>query len=386
MVQTVIECGKVSLIKKQETLCGDSSHIVREKNRLTAVLSDGLGSGVKANILATLTSTILATLLSHKLPVEECVYTVASTLPMCRERKLAYSTFTAVQIEDDIAHLVQYDNPMAILLRRGKNRPYSSSRTFVENKEVYESTIHLEEGDMLILMSDGMTAAGLGKTNTSGWSRDEIAQLAERLYEPDMAPQRMAALLVDAAFSLCLEENDDDTSAMVLAVRGRRAANIMVGPPENRDEDNKILRLFFAKEGRHIVCGGTTASTVSKFLGKPSVLLSDTATEEVPAISRMEGTDLVTEGVITLQQLVKFGKSYLENPMLSLELTHRRDGVAALARYLFEEATDITIYFGRAVNEAHQGLDIEFAEKLKAVEALEQLLIKAGKNVKISVC
>ena len=188
MVQTVIECGKVSLIKKQETLCGDSSHIVREKNRLTAVLSDGLGSGVKANILATLTSTILATLLSHKLPVEECVYTVASTLPMCRERKLAYSTFTAVQIEDDIAHLVQYDNPMAILLRRGKNRPYSSSRTFVENKEVYESTIHLEEGDMLILMSDGMTAAGLGKTNTSGWSRDEIAQLAERLYEPDMAP------------------------------------------------------------------------------------------------------------------------------------------------------------------------------------------------------
>ena len=386
MVQTVIECGKVSLIKKQETLCGDSSHIVREKDRLTVVLSDGLGSGVKANILATLTSTILATMLSHKLPVEECVYTVASTLPMCRERKLAYSTFTAVQVENNIAHLVQYDNPMALLLRRGKNKPYSSSRIFVENKEVYESTIYLEEGDMLILMSDGMTSAGLGKTNTSGWSREEIIDLAERVYEPGMAPQKMAALLVDAAFSLCLEENDDDTSAMVLAVRSRNAANIMVGPPENRDEDNKILRLFFGKEGRHIVCGGTTAATVSKYLGKPSVLLSDTATDEVPAISRMEGTDLVTEGVLTLQQLVKFGEQYLENPMLSLELPRRTDGVAALAYYLFEEATDINIYFGRAVNEAHQGLDIEFGEKLKAVETLERILSQLGKNVKISMC
>ncbi len=386
MVQTVIECGKVSLIKKQETLCGDSSHIVREKDRLTVVLSDGLGSGVKANILATLTSTILATMLSHKLPVEECVYTVASTLPMCRERKLAYSTFTAVQVENNIAHLVQYDNPMAILLRRGKNKPYSSSRIFVENKEVYESTIYLEDGDLLILMSDGMTSAGLGKTNTSGWSREEIIDLAERVYEPGMAPQKMAALLVDAAFSLCLEENDDDTSAMVLAVRSRNAANIMVGPPENRDEDNKILRLFFGKEGRHIVCGGTTAATVSKYLGKPSVLLSDTATDEVPAISRMEGTDLVTEGVLTLQQLVKFGEQYLENPMLSLELPRRTDGVAALAYYLFEEATDINIYFGRAVNEAHQGLDIEFGEKLKAVETLERILSQLGKNVKISMC
>ena len=230
------------------------------------------------------------------------------------------------------------------------------------------------------------TSAGLGKTNTSGWSREEIIDLAERVYEPGMAPQKMAALLVDAAFSLCLEENDDDTSAMVLAVRSRNAANIMVGPPENRDEDNKILRLFFGKEGRHIVCGGTTAATVSKYLGKPSVLLSDTATDEVPAISRMEGTDLVTEGVLTLQQLVKFGEQYLENPMLSLELPRRTDGVAALAYYLFEEATDINIYFGRAVNEAHQGLDIEFGEKLKAVETLERILSQLGKNVKISMC
>lgn len=386
MNQLFLESGTVSLTKKEESLCGDFYHIVKEKDKMTVVLSDGLGSGVKANILATLTSKILATLLSRNLPVEECVYTVASTLPMCRERKIAYATFTAVQIENDTARLIQYDNPRAILLRNGKNLNYSAGRTFVDTKEIYESTIYLEEGDMLILLTDGVTAAGLGKTNPSGWKREEIIEFAESWYEPDMSAQRMAALIADAAFSLCLAENEDDTTVMVLRARERKAVNVLAGPPENKEDDNKILRLFFAKEGRHIVCGGTTAATVSKYLGKPVVLLSETATEEIPAMSRLAGTDLVTEGVITLRSLVEFAKRYEKNQMLSLELRERKDGAAELAGYLLEEATDITIYFGRAVNTAHQGLDIDFEEKLNAVRELEEVLTRLGKNVKVSMC
>lgn len=381
-----LECGTVSMIKKEESLCGDFYHIVKEGNRTTVVLSDGLGSGVKANILATLTSKILATLLSRKLPVEECVYTVASTLPVCRERKLAYATFTAVQVENDTARLIQYDNPKAILLRNGKNKDYAANRIFVDNKEIYESTIYLEEGDYLVLMTDGVTQAGLGKTSAAGWKRDEIIDFLERWYEPGISPRRLAALLADAAYSLCLEENEDDTTVMVLGMRQCRAVNLLAGPPENREEDNKILRLFFAKDGRHIICGGTTAATVAKYLGKPAVVLQETATEEIPAISRIEGTDLVTEGVLTLRKLVEFGIQYEKDGRLSLTLTDRRDGVAALAVYLFEEATDITIYFGRAVNEAHQGLDIDFTEKLNAVKGLEELLLRMGKRVKVSMC
>ena len=126
-----IESGHASVNKHDESLCGDSYYITKDGGKLTVVLSDGLGSGVKANILSTLTSTILSTLMSRKLPVDECIETVASTLPMCRERKLAYSTFTMLQVESMQARLVQYDNPRAILLRNGKNVDYNTTVRFI---------------------------------------------------------------------------------------------------------------------------------------------------------------------------------------------------------------------------------------------------------------
>ena len=121
-----IEYGHASVNKHDEILCGDSYALARDKNGVTIVLSDGLGSGVKANILSTLTATILSTMMAHDLPMQECVETVAKTLPVCSVRHLAYSTFTVAQLRDDRVRLVQYDNPRAILLREGKCADYDS--------------------------------------------------------------------------------------------------------------------------------------------------------------------------------------------------------------------------------------------------------------------
>ena len=115
-----LEIGHISINKHSETICGDFYYLLKDRDKTTVVLSDGLGSGVKANILATLTSKILSTMLARHLPIDECIDTVASTLPICKVRKLAYATFTALQIEENLAYLVQYDNPGAILLRDGK--------------------------------------------------------------------------------------------------------------------------------------------------------------------------------------------------------------------------------------------------------------------------
>ena len=90
-----IETGYASLNKHGEILCGD--HIettVDESGSAIIVLADGLGSGVKACILSTLTSKILSTMMAHSMPMEECISTIASTLPICKVRELAYSTFT----------------------------------------------------------------------------------------------------------------------------------------------------------------------------------------------------------------------------------------------------------------------------------------------------
>ena len=116
----VWEIGVVSKMKNSESICGDQCVWRTDPNGAMVILSDGLGSGVKANILSTLTSTMLSTMLQGNVPLEEAVSTVADTLPICSERRLAYATFTILTAEGRVVHLVQYDNPPAVLLRGGK--------------------------------------------------------------------------------------------------------------------------------------------------------------------------------------------------------------------------------------------------------------------------
>ncbi len=383
-----MDFGHCSMNKKKETLCGDFYTAADNDNETTIVLSDGLGSGVKANILATLTAKILSTMMSKKLPVEEAVYTIASTLPVCKVRKLAYSTFTVFQVSNNKGYLVQYDNPKAILLRNGKNFDYECKKLLIDEKEILESTIELQENDMIIMMSDGVTNAGMGKTTGRGWDRKDVIEFCERFYEPDISPQRMSAHIVSACGSLYLDEIDDDTTVIALKIRKRSVVNIIIGPPKEQSDDNSTMRLFFSKAGKHIVCGGTTALTVGKYLNRPVEQIKNSQTDDIPAMSRISGVDMVTEGIVTLKKLVNLAESYAEDNIFSLDFINKKDAVSLLANELFEKATDVNIFFGNAVNPAHENNDlhIDFNTKMKVVRRLEMALIKMGKKVNVSIC
>ena len=162
--------------------------------------------------------------------------------------------------------------------------------------------------------------------------------------------------------------------------------NLLFGPPSNRDDCDKMMSLFFSKGGKHIVCGGTTSSIAAKFLGKPLVPKMEYPDPEVPPIAEIEGVDLVTEGVITINKVLSYAKDYLKDNKTYSQWCSKRDGASLIARLLFEEATDINFYVGRAVNPAHQNpnLPINFNIKMQLVDELSECLRKMGKQIKVS--
>ena len=146
------------------------------------------------------------------------------------------------------------------------------------------------------------------------------------------------------------------------------------------------MSLFFSKNGKHIVCGGTTSSIAAKFLGKPLKASINFERSDVPPIAEIEGVDLVTEGVITVNKVVEYAKDYLKNNESYEQWSYKRDGASLIARMLFEEATDINFFVGRAINPAHQNPDlpINFSIKMNLVEELSKCLKQMGKRIKVS--
>ena len=382
------DIGWKSINHEGEQLCGDHVDIVEQgENSTVIVLADGLGSGVKASILSTLTSKIISTMMAEGLPLEECVSTIAATLPICSARGVAYSTFTIIHlIENERAELIQYDNPQVILLRDCKNFEYPRSELNIDGKKIYRSVIDLQENDIFIAMSDGCPHAGIGLAYNFGWKRENIIDFMETFAHVGYTAKTLSTMLVDECNKQYGYRPGDDATACVIHIRRRAPMNILFGPPRNRDDCDRMMSLFFSKEGKHIVCGGTTSTIAAQYLGKPLKASLNFDHSDVPPTAEIEGVDLVTEGVITINKVIEYAKDALDKNELYEHWSTKRDGASMICRLLFEEATDINFYVGRAVNPAHQNpeLPITFNIKMNLVEELTNCLRQMGKRIKVS--
>lgn len=382
------DIGYKSINHYGEQLCGDHVDVVPQGDDSTViVLADGLGSGVKASILSTLTSKIISTMMAEGISLEECVSTIAATLPICSVRGVAYSTFTIIHlINNEVAELIQYDNPHVIMFRDNENFDYPKSEMNIDGKKVYKSEISLKEGDIFVAMSDGCPHAGIGIAYNFGWNRDDIIEFLAPLTVNDFTSKTLATILIDEVNRLYGEQPGDDATACVVKIRKRAPMNLLFGPPSNRDDANRMMSLFFSKEGKHIVCGGTTSSIAAKFLHKTVKTSLKFESVDVPPIAEIEGVDLVTEGVITINKVLEYAKDYLKDNESYTHWGYKRDGASLICRLLFEEATDINFFVGRAVNPAHQNpnLPINFNIKMNLVEDLSKCLMQMGKKIKVS--
>lgn len=384
-MELYLESGYTSLNKAGEELCGDRVKVADDGEYTTLVLADGLGSGVKANILSTLTSTILCTMVSGGVSIEECVDTIIQTLPVCKERGVAYATFTVIHVNrEGKGYMFEFDNPEAIYITNGKCRDFERVPHKYEGKTVYITELDLKPNDYIVTMSDGVIHAGIGMILNFGWLRKDVIEYLDKSVKPYMSAGAVACLLASACNDLYLDKPGDDTTVAAVRIREAVHVNIMVGPPVDKTKDDFYIARFLEGDSKKIVCGGTSSTIVARYLGTQVKADFDFPDKDVPPIGHIDGIDLTTEGVLTLRKLVELSEKYLSHSDLTPKsFVGKGDGASMLAEMLFEEATHVKFFVGQSINAAHQGLPIDITMKLKLVDTISDHLRRAGKQVEV---
>lgn len=383
-----IDADYLSLNKYREELCGDKVEIIRNENSIIVVLADGLGSGVKANILATLTSKIIGTMLSMGAGIEEAVETIINTLPICKEREIAYSTFSILQVfNTGECYLVEFDNPAAITLKRGKYYEQRKECREINGKLIKESRFFVTPDDVIILMSDGAVHAGVGQCLNLGWKWENIKDYMERAYTISMSAKSISKTLLAACNNLYANKPGDDTTVVTVKIRNYQQVSVIIGPPVDRDMDEHVINKFMSSDGKKIVCGGTTSQIVSRITGKKIETSINYVDPSIPPIAKIDGIDLTTEGVLTMSKALEYIKKYIvsSNSVDQYINLGKQDGASKLTRMLVEESTAVNFFVGRAINPAHQNPDfpMDLNMKLKLVNDLKEQLVSLGKRVNI---
>lgn len=311
----VIEVDHQQIRKHRQSACGDVFQSVHtEGGRTVSVLADGLGSGIKAHVLASLTATMASRYAAGDVDLTQAAATIMSTLPVCSQRHIAYSTFTVVDMDRRGAtRIVEFDNPSCLLFRQGRSLDLEMTSISLPTAGGREAILHhasfqAEPGDRVVVFSDGVSQAGLGRRDLPmGWGRDAARVALEGILaqQPGISARHMARALVDRAVALDGQEAKDDITCGVIHYRKPRELMILTGPPVHPERDATMAALARDFAGRKVACGGSTSGLLARELGLSVEMDLEALDPHVPPPSRMKGFDLVTEGAITLSVLAR---------------------------------------------------------------------------------
>ncbi len=382
-----IDAWNSSLNKKNEELCGDNVVSKINDESFIMVLADGLGSGVKANILSTLTSTIISEMIFEGASLSETVETVAKTLPVCQERHVAYSTFSIIQVfYDGHVKLIEYDNPLAIFIRDGMIMKIDRQERIYNEKKIYEASFNVLPNDYITFFSDGIIHAGVGQTLNFGWQHEEVEKfLQQYTSNTDSAKEIVRILLANVNYLYDGKPGDDSTVACIKMLEAKETI-VMVGPPSHKEDDNRVVERLLSASGLKICCGGTTSTIVSRYLNKP--IETDPLidfTSDVPPKGYIEGIDLVTEGVLTLQKVNRYlGKCVEDNAFLdNLLQSDQTDGATCLIKAFLLSSTMITFMVGLSDNPAHEAIAYSTISLNAKIQLIKDMALKLKKLRKI---
>lgn len=387
MNELYTDYGYVSLNHVGESLCGDNVSVRKlSEDSYIIVLADGLGSGIKANILSTLTSIMMSKMVGSDIDIEQCVQTVIATLPVCKDRGVAYSTFSLISVKDNRwITIYNYDNPSPFVVRERKAFLPDYVVSEIHGKRIERAEFEAQPGDSFFMMSDGVINAGAGEILNYGWTLPEVMKYTAETVTEQSCAKVLATTLTDRCNALYNGRPGDDVTVACVRIRERQQVSMMVGPSTKAEDDGLMVSLFLSRKGKHVVCGGTTASIVARHLNRNIITIPNEMETDIPPISAIEGIDLVTEGMITLNRVLEYGRDFASGNKDYFSWNYRTDGASRLASLLFEDASDIIIFSGCAVNPAHQhNKELSISLKMKLIDELCEVLKSLNKNVKIS--
>jgi len=386
-VDSFLDVSEFSLTKTGEELCGDQVKSLTVGDRTIIVLSDGMGSGVKASILSSLTSSIIVTLGRSEVPLPEVIKTVVGTLPICKVRKVAYATFTILEIERSTGkfRIVNFDNPPSFFFRNGKRVDLSIRTEIIHGQEIKFSSGQLQRGDFVGLISDGVLYAGLGVVMDFGWGHDSIAKFLEGLF---VRTARSSQQIVGAAIAetkrLYQGKIGDDATFVGVYARQRNALMVLTGPPLDTSSDESIVAKLLDFPGRRVVCGGTTANIVAAHLGVEVETNIETMRPDVPPTGTLPTVDLVTEGIFTMARALDIMRSAQGDVS---RISNDNNGAALLAKELLQ-TDSIDFIVGQSINEWYQNplLPKSISIRRHLIEEIANFLLSIKKEVNLDYC
>ena len=334
------------------------SRKIKEEGRIITVLSDGLGSGVKAGVLANLTATMALRYTSAFVDVRQSAKTIMDTLPVCEKRKISYSTFTIVDLDEDgKTRVIEHGNPPLVLLRGQTPVPIERASLTLEtwkDRVIHYSEFDTQLGDRIVFFSDGVSQSGLGRAGLPlGWGQDRVTDFLQQQIsaENEISSRELSRNLVaEALFNDGRAAKDDITCGAIYYRRPRRLL-VITGPPFSRERDGELAELVQTFDGKKAICGGTTAGIVSRLLGRPVTMDLKNLDPEIPPPAVMDGVDLVTEGTVTLAKVSEI----LERGNAS-EPARKNPATDLVTLMLQSDIVEFVV--GTRINEAHQDPNI----------------------------
>lgn len=365
--------------KKPHWPCGDAYGVLRDLKATTIILADGLGSGIKAHIAATMCVSRLKGLISEGASIREAFSAVTDTMDKAWGSGAPFSVFTVARIlNNGQATILTYEMPPPILI----NPVYAQilkDRVYTQKKAIiHESFCSLSKDEGILLMSDGITQAGIGHRFVNGWESEGVLRFVEsKLTGERVDGEDMVEDIHAKGRSYWPNDKGDDCSVILGLNRRGVIVNLICGPPLNESDDEKFVSSFIQSEGIHIVCGGTTAKIVAK-VAKKKLDVQPSESAVTPPAYKINGFDMVTEGVVTLNQVYHL----LEDDSADLPM----DTVPGELAWYLRMADRINIWEGSASNLGHDQVEFRLQGLFNRKQILKVISERLREQGKLIVC